>query len=80
MIFLFFTVFIWIRTARAVGYLVGNVVLALGLTLNTQTQLGVSPIMSIVYSTSELFGMNFGNTVFAMLGVGRVITAYNALL
>ena len=55
-----------IRTARAVGYLVGNVVLALGLTLNTQTQLGVSPIMSIAYSTSELFGMNFGNTVFAM--------------
>ena len=65
--------------ARTVGYLVGNVVLALGLTSNTQTQLGVSPIMSIAYSTSELFGMYFGNTVFAMLGVGRMITAYNAL-
>ena len=55
-----------IRAPRWIGYLLGNIVLALGLTLNTQTQLGVSPIMSMAYSASEIFGKNFGDSVFAM--------------
>ena len=36
-------------------------VLALGLTLNTKTGLGVSPIISVAYCVSRLLGLNFGD-------------------
>lgn len=42
-------------------YLAGMMVLALGITLNTKTGLGVSPIISIAYSVSEIWELNFGN-------------------
>lgn len=42
-------------------YLLGLLTLALGLTLNTKTGLGVSPIISVAYSVSEIFRLNFGN-------------------
>ena len=44
----------------------GLVLLALGLTLNTQTQLGVSTIVSIAYSTSVVFGLRFGDATFLL--------------
>lgn len=46
---------------RALFYVVGLLILAMGLTLNTKTGLGVSPIISVSYSTSEIFGCNFGD-------------------
>lgn len=49
---------------RAVGYIGGLTTLALGLTLNAKTGLGVSPITSLPYTVSEALQINFGNTVF----------------
>ena len=43
----------------ALVYILGLLVLAMGLTLNTKAGLGVSPIISVAYSVSEI---NFGNT------------------
>ena len=40
----------------------GLLVLALGITLNTKTGLGVSPIISVSYSISSIWNLNFGNT------------------
>ena len=47
---------------RALVYILGLLVLAMGLTLNTKAGLGVSPIISVAYSVSEITGINFGNT------------------
>lgn len=47
---------------RALFYVTGLLILALGLTLNTKAGLGVSPIISSSYSLSEIFQLNFGNT------------------
>ena len=41
-------------------------VLALGLTLNTKTGLGVSPIISVAFSVSEIWGLNFGDMTFLL--------------
>ena len=45
-------------------YIFGMLVLALGLTLNTKAGLGVSPIISIAFGVSEIWGMNFGDMTF----------------
>jgi len=42
------------------------VILALGLTLNTKTGLGVSPIVSVAYCVSQILGMNFGDMTFVL--------------
>ena len=47
---------------RIFFYILSLVILALGLTLNTKTGLGVSPIISVSYSISQIFHLNFGNT------------------
>ena len=49
------------KTKRIIVYIVGMFILALGLTLNTKANLGVSPIISVPYSISQITGMNFGN-------------------
>ena len=41
-------------------------VLALGLTLNTKTGLGVSPIVSVAYCVSQILGLNFGDMTFVL--------------
>lgn len=46
---------------RGFSYLLGLLVLALGITLNTKTGLGVSPIISVSYSISTIWNLNFGN-------------------
>lgn len=46
---------------RVIFYIVGLMLLALGITLNTKAGLGVSPIISVSYSVSEIWGLNFGN-------------------
>lgn len=53
---------------RAVIYVAGLLILAMGLTLNTKAGLGVSPIISVSYCVSEITGFNFGNmTMFLYL-------------
>lgn len=46
---------------RFLFYCTGLLILAMGLTLNTKAGLGVSPIISVSYSVSEIFDHNFGN-------------------
>ena len=50
-------------------YLFGMLILALGLTLNTKTGLGVSPIISIAFGVSEIWGLNFGDMTFLLYGL-----------
>lgn len=46
---------------RWIFYISGLVILALGIMLNTKTNLGVSPIISVPYSISNVIGFNFAN-------------------
>ncbi len=46
---------------RAVIYVLGLLILAMGLTLNTKAELGVSPIISVSYCVSDITQKNFGN-------------------
>ena len=50
---------VWLRGGT---YVFGMLVLAMGLTLNTKAGLGVSPIISVPYSLSQIFSLDFGNT------------------
>ena len=53
-----------IRPARAVIYVIGLLILALGQALNTKTGLGVSPLTSVPYTLSLITGVSFGNASF----------------
>lgn len=57
------------RVYRGILYVAGLLILALGLTLNTKTGLGTSPIISVPYSVSTIFYLNFGNMTFAVYGI-----------
>jgi len=46
---------------RWVVYLFGMIILAFGITANTKAGLGVSPIISVAYSVSEIWGLSFPN-------------------
>lgn len=54
----------WIN--RIILYLLGLLILALGLTMNTKAGLGVSAIISVSYSISLVTGINFGNTTLGL--------------
>lgn len=58
---------------RVLFYVLGLLVLALGLTLNTKTGLGVSPIISVAYSISEIYNHNFGNMTLALYSIFVII-------
>lgn len=45
-------------------YIAGLLILAFGIILNTKSDLGVSPIISVSYSISTIWNLNFGNTTF----------------
>lgn len=51
---------------RSLIYGIGMVALAVGITLNTKTGLGVSPIISVAYSISEIWDLNFGDMTFLL--------------
>ena len=53
-------------TLRVIFYVVGLLVLALGIILNTKSGLGVSPIISVSYSISTIWNFNFGNMTFVL--------------
>lgn len=61
------------QTHRFIFYVVGLLILALGLTLNTKAGLGVSPIISVSFSISEISGYNFGNMTLVLYCVFVVI-------
>ena len=54
---------------RWIIYICGMLVLAMGLTLNTKAGLGVSPIISLSFAVSEIWGMNFGDMTFLLYAV-----------
>ena len=54
-------------------YTIGMVVLTLGLTLNTLANLGVSPIISVLYSISQIIGLNFINITFVVYAIFVVV-------
>lgn len=45
-------------------YAVGILVLCFGLIMNSKSNLGVSPIISVAYVASDITGMTFGDTTF----------------
>ena len=61
------------RTRRFIVYAIGMFVLALGLTLNTKADLGVSPIISVPYSISQITGYNFGDLTFVVYALFVVV-------
>lgn len=54
---------------RVIFYTAGLFILALGITLNTKTGLGVSPIISVSYSISAIWKLNFGNITLVLYGI-----------
>ena len=47
----------------------GLLILALGITMNTKAGCGDSPIISVSYSVSTIWGHNFGNTTLLLYSV-----------
>ena len=58
---------------RIIIYVAGLLILALGIILNTKAGLGVSPIISVSYSISQINNFNFGNTTIGLYTVFVVI-------
>ncbi len=58
---------------RIFFYILSLLILALGITLNTKTGLGVSPIVSVAYSFSEVLNLNFGNVTLAWYSIFVVV-------
>ena len=46
---------------RLLFYITGMTTLALGIVLNTKSQLGMAPVLSVMFCLSEIFGWNFSN-------------------
>ncbi len=51
---------------RFIWYVIGMAVIALGISLNTKTSLGVTPIISTAYCVSVITGHNLGNMTFLL--------------
>lgn len=51
---------------RIIFYLLGLLILALGISMNTKAGLGVSAIISVSYSISLVTGFNFGDTTLGL--------------
>ena len=58
---------------RTLIYIAGLLILALGIILNTKAGLGVSPIISVAYSISQINDVNFGNTTLGLYTVFVII-------
>lgn len=58
---------------RTLIYIAGLLILALGIILNTKAGLGVSPIISVAYSISQINDFNFGNTTLGLYTVFVII-------
>lgn len=60
-------------TLRITFYIMGLLILALGIILNTKSGLGVSPIISVAYSIATIWSLNFGNTTFVLYTVFVIV-------
>lgn len=60
---------------RLLIYAAGLIILACGITMNTKTGMGVSPIISVPYSISEIWCLNFGNMTFIVYTIFVIIQA-----
>lgn len=58
---------------RFAMYILGFVLLALGIVLNTKCGLGVSPIISVAYTFSLILNTKIGNTTFILYSVFVVL-------
>lgn len=61
---------------RILIYVLGLIVLSLGIILNTKTGLGVSPIISIPYAISKLWNINLGAAtafIYILCVVGQIL-------
>lgn len=58
---------------RGIYYVIGLLLLALGLVMNAKACLGVTPIMSLAYCVSELTGINLGNVTLLWYSIFVVI-------
>lgn len=58
---------------RAIFYIAGLLILAMGIILNTKSGLGVSPIISVSYSISTILNFNFGNMTFLLYVVFVIV-------
>lgn len=54
------------KVFRGVFYLLGLIILAVGLILNTKTGLGVSAVISVAFAVSEIWSLNLGNMTFLL--------------
>ena len=66
------------QVIRFLIYLAGMVILAIGITLNTKTGLGVSPIISIAYCVSSILDWNFRNTTMGLYCVFDYLFRFQA--
>lgn len=57
-------------------YLLGMSVLAAGITLNSKTGLGVSPIISVAFCVSDIFSLNFGDMTFLLYAIFVVVQLF----
>lgn len=58
---------------RGFFYIISMLVLAFGITLNTKSGLGVSPIISVSYCVSEILHASFGNMTLILYSVFVVV-------
>lgn len=58
---------------RWILYLLGFVALAFGIILNTKSDFGVTPIISVPYCISEIHHLNFGNASMVMYTVLAIV-------
>lgn len=56
-----------INSKIIMAYLIGNLILALGICLNTESALGVSPVSSVVFNVSQISGLSFALVNFIYL-------------
>lgn len=61
---------------RITIYVAGMMILALGITLNTKTALGVSPLISMPFSVSEITSLNFAALAFVMYALFTCIEIF----
>ena len=54
---------------RIAFYILGCICLALGITLSTRTGLGVSPIISMPFAISSIWGLNFAAMTFVVYSI-----------
>lgn len=64
------------KALRILIYIASILILVFGLILNTKTGLGCSPILSIAFAVSSIFGYDLGDVTFVLYAVFVIIELY----